>query len=304
MGGPTAPPPMPSINDPFKAVDFSQLPPLRRYTAGDGAHLAYRYYPPGEPKAAGSVVLVHGSAASSESMHVLAQAYARAGYAAYGLDMRGHGASGPKGHIAYIGQLDDDLMQFMHAVAPPQPATLVGFSAGGGFALRIAGSAQQQMFQSYLLLSPFLGQDAPNYRPHSGGWINVGVPRVAAVSMLNALGVHALDDLTVVRFALNEQAQRFLTPSYSFAMAANFRPRADYVATMRAVKEPCAVLAGAADEAFDTPQLEAVVRSQRPDWPVALLPGIGHIPLTIDARAVDAAVRATDSLRAKGAKGV
>jgi len=30
-GGPKAPPPMASINNPFKAVDFSDLPPQRYY---------------------------------------------------------------------------------------------------------------------------------------------------------------------------------------------------------------------------------------------------------------------------------
>ena len=74
LGGPGTPQPMASINDPFKTVDFSGMPPLRRYTAQDGASLAYRHYPPQGASAPGSVVLVHGSAASSESMHVLARA--------------------------------------------------------------------------------------------------------------------------------------------------------------------------------------------------------------------------------------
>ena len=60
-------------------------------------------------------------------MHVLAKAFSEAGYAAYALDMRGHGASGTKGKIAYVGQLEDDLESFVKAVPLARPSTLVGF---------------------------------------------------------------------------------------------------------------------------------------------------------------------------------
>src|SRR5262249_56769442 len=92
-------------------------------------------------------------------------------------DIRGHGASGRKGQIAYIGQLEDDLADFIQAVSPPQPITLAGFSSGGGFAIRFAGSKQQNLFQSYLFLAPFLSPDAPTTRPGSGGLGRFGVRR-------------------------------------------------------------------------------------------------------------------------------
>lgn len=82
--------------------------------------------------------------------------------------------------------LESDLAAFVQAAQPPQPSTLVGFSAGGGFALRVAGSQQQKLFHSYLLLSPFINPKAPNQRPDSGGWVSVGVPRIVALSVLNA----------------------------------------------------------------------------------------------------------------------
>jgi non-heme chloroperoxidase len=299
FGGPSQLPAMASINDPFKAVDYSGLPPLSHYAGADGVPLAYRRYDPvgGNPR--GSVVLVHGSSANSNSMHVLAAAFAKAGQAAYALDIRGHGTSGHKGHIGYIGQLDDDLKQFIRAVAPPGPVTLAGFSAGGGFVLRAMGHDRAHAFHDCLLLSPFLGQDAPNYRPDSGGWVSVGVPRVVGLTLLNAVGIHALNDLPAARFALNDKARGFLTPEYSFALAANFRPAASHEAALKAVDRPCAVVAGADDEAFDTSKLESLLRAQGKDWPVTLLPGSGHIPLTREPRAVDAAVSALNGLRAR-----
>jgi alpha-beta hydrolase superfamily lysophospholipase len=297
FGGPRTPPALASISDPFKAVDFSDLPPLRHFTAKDGASLAYRSYASSGPTARGSVVLVHGSSAGSSSMHVLAKAFSVAGYAAYALDIRGHGGSGRKGAISYIGQLEDDIDAFVHAVSLPKPSTLAGFSSGGGFVLRFAGSARQDEFQSYLLLSPYLTQNAPNYRPASGGWVSVGVARVIALSALSAAGIDAFNDLPVVRFALNEHDKSFLTPEYSFSLAANFQPRRDYEANIRAVHQPVSVLGGTDDELFYTDKLEGTFRAQGKTWPVMLLPGVGHIPLTLDRTAVDAAVKAVEAMR-------
>jgi non-heme chloroperoxidase len=299
-GGPKALPAMPSINDPFRTVDFSGLPPLSHFQADDGEALAYRHYVPNAPSAKGSVVLVHGSSASSESMHLLATAFAKAGLSTYTLDVRGHGASGTKGQIGYIGQLEDDLSTFVRTVAPAKPATLAGFSSGGGFVLRFAGSDRQESFDSYLLLAPFLSQDAPTYRSNSGGWVDVGIPRIVAISILNSFGIQRFNELPVMRFALSEKAKEFLTPAYSFALATNFRPHGAYINDIKSVNRPCVVLAGADDELFETGKFEPVFRSAGKMWPVTLLPGIGHTPLTLEPAALDAAVEAVQRMQRGG----
>ncbi len=304
FGGPSEPVPMASINDPFKSVDLADLPALRRFPARDASPLAFRTYlptqaTPGTPR--GSVVLVHGSSADSRSLHVLARALAGAGYTAYALDMRGHGASGSKGLIDHVGQLEDDIEDFMRALQPLRPVTLVGFSSGGGFALRVAASERQRLFEHYLLLSPFIGQDAPSYRPDSGGWVSVGVPRIVALSLLNAAGVHAFDDLPVTRFALNDVAKAMLTPQYSFALAQNFRPLPDWGASIRAAAQPMALVAGRDDEAFHAERFEAIFADAGRPVPVTLLPGVGHIGLTLDPVAVAAVVSALDRLNAQPA---
>ncbi len=300
FGGPKSPPAMASINEPFKSVDFSDLPPLRHFNAKDGASLAYRQYGPATAAASGSVILIHGSSASSQSMHVLAKAFAQAGVVAYALDVRGHGASGTKGTIGYVGQLEDDLVAFAKTVTLPQPSTLAGFSSGGGFVLRFAGSARQDMFQNYLLLSPFLSTKAPSFRPNSGGWVNVGVPRVVALSLLNTIGIRAFNDLPVTRFALSQRAKTFLTPEYSYTLAANFQPHRDYQSDIRSANHPCVIVAGASDETFITDKLEGIVRAQGKNWPVILLPGIAHVPLTLDSTAVAAAVAAVKGMGTGG----
>ncbi len=297
LGGPgKAPPPMSSINDPFKNVNFSDLPEARYVTARDGTKLAFRAYPAAGGGVKGSVVLVHGSSASSSSMHLMAKGFAAAGYAAYTLDIRGHGKSGTKGHIAYIGQLEDDLEDFVHSTKVAQPSTLAGFSSGGGFVLRFAGSPRQELFSNYLLLSPWISQDAATLRPGSGGWATVGVPRIIAIAVLNGFGMHAFDDLPVVRFAVDERDKGLLTPQYSFALAQNFRPERDYQANIRAIRQTLRVLVGQNDDVSYADRFAAVFKSAGKDVPVTVLPGIDHISLTLDPVAVQAAIAAVESM--------
>ena len=297
LGGPgEAPTPMSSIGDPFKNVDFSDLPELSYFTARDGAKLAFRAYPAASDAGKGSVVLVHGSSATSSSMHLMAKGFAAAGYAAYALDVRGHGKSGTTGHIAYIGQLEDDMEDFVHSTTLALPSTLVGFSSGGGFVLRFAGSPRQELFSNYLLLSPWISQDAATLRPGNGGWATVGVLRIIAIAVLNGFGVHAFDDLPVVRFAVAERDKALLTPQYSFALAQNFRPERDYQANIRAVRQPLRVLVGQNDEVSYADRFAAVFKTAGKDVPVTVLPGIDHISLTLDPVAVQAAIAAVENM--------
>jgi len=297
-GGPTRPKPMLSISDPFKDVDFSALAAPAHYAARDGAQLTYRRYAPaGGLPSRGSVVLVHGSSANSQSMHPLAQSFAQAGFTAYALDMRGHGASGPRGDIAYIGQLDDDLEDFVSTVQPAGPKTLVGFSSGGGFALRVAGGVRQALFDNYLFMAPYTNRRAPTFRPDAGGWVSVGVPRVIALTLLNRIGITAFNHLPVLAFAINDAPRAELTPTYSYALATNFQPEEDYQRDIREIHKPAAVLAGQDDEVFVAARFAQVFADAgRPDIPVTLVPATGHIMLTVSPAARAAAVQAVERL--------
>ncbi|MDN6336989.1 MAG: alpha/beta hydrolase [Halomonas sp.] len=296
LGGPAQLPPVASINAPFKQIDYSGLPALGHYTARDDTALGFRLYPPEGGSVKGSVILLHGSSADSRSMHPLAKAFAMDGYAVYTLDVRGHGQSGTKGDIAYIGQLEDDLEDFMRRIEPAEPATLVGFSSGGGFVLRVAGSQRQQLFSRYLLLSPFISQDAPTYRDNGGGWMNLGLPRYIAITLLNAAGIRHFNHFPVIRFALDDVARETLTPAYSYALAQNYRPRPDYQATIRSVHQPLRVVAGQDDELLHAERFSDVFNAAGKDVPVALVPGIDHIGLTLEPKGIQAAVNALRQL--------
>lgn len=77
LGGPGTVPPLEAINQPLKNLDVSDLPDIAQYTGRDASALAYRHYPAQGSLAKGSVVLVHGSSASSQSMHVPPKAWPR-----------------------------------------------------------------------------------------------------------------------------------------------------------------------------------------------------------------------------------
>lgn len=294
-GGPRDIAPLASINDPFKDVDFSNTPKMQHYTARDGTSLAWYGYPPlisNSAAPARRVVLVHGSSARGQSMHVLAQALASQGYAVAALDMRGHGESGVRGQATYVGQLEDDMEDFLRAVPHDGPQTLMGFSAGGGFALRFAGSAQQDMFDRYVLLSPFVHHDAPSSRPDSGGWASVGLPRMIALTVLNRMGITHWNHLPVLRFALNDAARSMLTPSYSFTLATNFRPHNDYQSDIRNAHGTVCIVAGRDDELFYADRFADLFAKAGKHVQVTLVPGVNHIGLTLDAVAVGAVANA------------
>lgn len=78
--------------------------------------------------------------------------------------------------------------------------------------------------------------------------------------------------------------------------ATNFQSQRDYRADINLVGQPVSVLAGTKDESFYTERLESIFREHGKKWPATLLPGIGQIPLTIDPRALRAAVQAVESM--------
>src|SRR5262245_34036101 len=160
--GTAGPPPMlASVNNPLDRVDISDLPALEPTPARKGGAIAFRRW--GVAGSAGdpTLILIHGSALSSTSLHPLGKALASAGIAVYAPDIRGHGNTGRKGDIDYRGQLDDDLadlVAMVKAARPGSPLVLAGFSGGGGFALRSAALPQGGTFERVVLLSPMLGR--------------------------------------------------------------------------------------------------------------------------------------------------
>src|SRR5450432_3327031 len=215
---PTSPPPMASMTASLKQIDYGDVPAARKFQARDGASLQYYAYPAEPDKIA---VLIHGSAGPGTSMHALAQSLRAAGVTAYVLDVRGHGGSGRRGDIDYIGQLDDDVADFVAQLGPArrgETRTLVGFSGGAGFSIRFAGGPYGLLFDSYVLLAPIF-PGAPTWRPNAGGWTNIALPRIVAIAWLDRLGIHWFDGFAVISYAVSRDPSRDTTASYSYRLA-------------------------------------------------------------------------------------
>jgi alpha-beta hydrolase superfamily lysophospholipase len=285
---PVVPPPLlASIETTARSADRSGMPELQRFQARDGTWIAYRTYSASGERVA---ILVHGSSASSASMHNVAKALSASGISSLALDVRGHGQSGSRGEIGYVGQLEDDLADFLDHVAKEYPQArlmLVGHSSGGGFALRVAAGPLGARFERFILLAPYLGPFAPTTRPDSGGWANASVPRLVALGAMHRAGLKIGGDLPVLAFAVGPNGRKNLTSQYSFNLFANYRT-ADYAADFANAAGPVALLAGANDELMWPEKFADVAVSRGQKLPVTLVPGSNHMGITIDAPALDA----------------
>jgi non-heme chloroperoxidase len=289
--GTGAPPkPLASIGDPFKKVDFGALPAVEEIPARRGSPIAFRHWDTTSPDTPERVVIaIHGSSASSSSLHPLAQALRAKGFTVYAPDIRGHGDTGTRGDIDYANELDDDLADFVAAVKKRHPhaeLALMGLSSGGGFALHAAATPLGASFARVVLLSPFLGPRAPTVKQgETSAWAKVYLPRLIALAILDRLGIHAFQHLPVVAFAVLPEQAKFLAPTYSFLLVRAFGTE-DYAADLRNAKAPLAVLVGSNDELFDASRFAPTIEAIRPDTPVVVVPGPDHVGLALDPRAV------------------
>lgn len=269
--------------------NFSELPKMQTMKARDGAPLNYRVYP-GRPDRA--VVLVHGSSGTDTSLLKLAQALQSSGATVYAISLRGHGGSGTSnGDVSYLGQLDDDLADLVKGAALDKPGvrrTLIGFSSGGGFALRIAGGPHARLFDDYIAIAPYIAQDSPTNKPNAGGWTSVAVPRVIALSLLDALGLPWFQGLPAVHFATDAKASDRRTPVYSFRLAASLQLGRDWRAALTRITAPAEIVVGANDELFNADRFKPMLQSINPRIGVTIVPNEGHLGMIADPQATAA----------------
>jgi alpha-beta hydrolase superfamily lysophospholipase len=161
-------------------------------------------------------------------MHVVARALADHGEIVVAVDIRGHGASGTRGDIAYIGQLDDDMTDLIGELRKfyaSAKLTLIGHCSRGGFALRIAAGPVGVSFDRLVLLAPYLGYSAPNNRrTEKDRWAEPDIPRILALSFLRRIGIDWPQSLQVIAFANAPEAAKFVTSRYSLRLLTDYGP--------------------------------------------------------------------------------
>jgi pimeloyl-ACP methyl ester carboxylesterase len=277
-----------------RLIDLSELPALSRYTARDGKQLAYRAYPGGGDQVA---VLIHGSGTESSVMNGLAKALNSAGTTVYAPDLRGHGASGKRGDIDYIGQLDDDLEDLIATIRPKHAGaahTLIGFSGGGALTIRIAGGTRDDLFNRYIVISPAIVYPSPLARPNAGGWATPYMPRIVGLIVLNTMGIHWFDGLDAIVFAVPPGNEN-MTGIYSFRLAMNLGSSGFFGALGR-TKKPMALIAGGNDDQFYADRYAPTLRPAKPDLTVELVPGLDHVDMLMKPAALAALRRTFDAM--------
>jgi len=284
-----SPPELHSLSAARKHVDLSTLPAVERFQARDGTLLGFRHYTTIGAASGRAAIVVHGSSGSSgTSIHALSQALAARGTETWAIDIRGHGTSGTRGDIGYVGQLEDDLEDFVaivRKVAPSLPITLIGHSAGGGFALRVAGSPIKNLFVRTVLLAPYLGYDAPTNRPNSGGWASADIPRILGLMALRKLGIDCCEALPTLAFAVPPNSSSLLVPAYSDRLMRNFATRG-YRSDLAAATRPLTIISGAADELMLADRYAEAVHAVAPAVEVKLIDGVDHLGIVSDPKAI------------------
>jgi alpha-beta hydrolase superfamily lysophospholipase len=286
------PPELRSLSKVRGTVDLSTLPAIERFQARDGTMLGFRHYPASGPATGRAAIVIHGSSGSSGTViHALSGALATHGVETYAVDIRGHGTSGTRGDIAYVGQLEDDLADFVATVrktTPTAPLTLIGHSAGGGFALRVAASPIQNLFERTILLAPYLGYNAPTNQPKSGGWASADIPRVVGLTILRRLGIDCCEALPVLAFAVPPNSEKMAVPAYSDRLMRNFANHVDFRSDLAAATKPLTIISGADDELMIADKYAEAVRGIVPAVDVKLIAGVNHLGIVSNPAAVSA----------------
>lgn len=248
------------------------------------------------------VVMVHGSGWHGMQFHTLASALASEADVVVP-DLRGHGAApGRRGDVDYIGQYEDDLADLItNQARTGQKVVMVGHSSGGGLVVRMAGGAQGGLMDRAVLLAPFMKHNAATTRRNSGGWARVLVRRVIGLSMLNAVGVRALNHLTIIQFdmpraVLDGPLGHTATTAYSYRLNSSFAPRSDFLGDVAALP-PFALVVGAQDEAFVAEAYAPLMREVTEVGQYHIVPDVGHLDI-VDAPQTQSVIQeAIDAVR-------
>lgn len=277
--------------------DMSELAELQTLKIDNASPVDYRYYQSTLPTNR-LIVLIHGS-----GWHSMQYAQMATHLAGKGLghvvtpDLRGHGENPQRrGDLDYIGQLEDDIAAIITDLKNKHDIKQViigGHSSGGGLVIRMAGGKHGIIADGCLLMSPFLKYNAPTMRPDAGGWTSVLVRRTIGLSMLNNIGITALNHLVSIQFDMPPSIREgplghTATLAYSYRLNTSYAPRSDYEKDVAAISKPMLLLVGENDEAFKAQEFQPTLSALTKHGEYGLIPGLGHLNLTHDQATFDA----------------
>ena len=271
----------------------STEPPLTMITIENGSYIQYRHFPAASDTAP-LAIIVHGSGWHGGSYLTIGAALAeKVGFEVLVPDLRGHGPNPERrGDVDYIGQFEDDLAALINAHGgEARNVVMVGHSSGGGLTIRFAGGTHGSLLDRAVLIAPYLHHSAPTFRETAGGWAHPLVRRIIGLSMLNAVGITAFNDMTVIQFnypetVLDSPQGHTATQAYTYRLNASFNPRENYLADISRLPE-FLLIAGADDDAFFADQYETTMAAVSDMGTYEILPKTNHIGILNDKQALE-----------------
>ncbi|MFD1775824.1 alpha/beta hydrolase [Paenibacillus rhizophilus] len=246
------------------------------------SELYYRYYP-SAAKTATAIILLHGISEDSKYLFPYSQKVSSTGLAhVFTPDLRGYGPKAANlGDIDYIGQLEDDLADLIQYIKDKFPhvkqIVMAGHSAGGGTAIRFAGSRYADCVDSYLLLAPYLGPGNPTERP-ADGHRKLHMGKVIILSLLDSIGIKGWHGLPAMEFYKRpEELHDGMATKLSFRLLLSRSPmkyKRDLTKLTKLTK-PTLVLVGAEDEVFYADRYEELLSAYTKAH-VHIVPGANH----------------------------
>ncbi len=229
------------------------------------------------------VILIHGLAASLFDWNDLMPPLAQAGYAAYALDLLGHGKSVKPHNLAdyCVAQVFAHFEGWIKSLALEQPLILVGHSLGGYLALEFALRYPQQV-RALVLSDPFYSlEQLPlllriNYRrplinaaliERTPEWVFRRAIDLTSFSIRNG-------------YALSEEVRVQTAADYKRAHPGIFNiPHllSDLTPRLSSVSQPTLVLWGARDQTLSPASFTKILKAL-PNASGSAIPGAGHVP--------------------------
>ena len=171
-----------------------------------------------------------------------------------------------RGDIAYLGQLEDDMADFVGR--DPQDQSDRAADAARSFLRRRLCAARRRLadpepVRAHRAAGALSRLRRPDQPAESGGWANADIPRFLALSVCAGSGCHAAESLPALAFAVPPNSSQILTATYSYRLMRNFAA-SDYRADLAAATKPMTIFSGSADELMDSAKYVEAVGIARP----------------------------------------
>ena len=88
----------------------------------------------------------------------------------------------------------------------------------------------------------------------------MAVPRIVALSLLDAFGLRWFQGLPAVHFATQAKADENRTPVYSFRLMTSLQLGRDWRAALAQITKPTRIVVGAKDELFNADRFQPMMK--------------------------------------------